>query len=185
MRLWLSGLRVFGIRPGVSFRPDELLQKSSAPQRLPQGGFIYVISSATGHLKIGVTNDPYARLAQLQTASPSPLVIEYVGALRTDGFAIEAAAHATLANHRMAGEWFDCPADMAVAAVGAAAHRLIEPIASIPPARVAEVVRAVALADQIEFAKTKSWVGPWLAAGFVLWVVIFYFLQQFTEARSP
>ena len=53
--------------------------------------------------------------------------------MRCDGNAVEAATHETLARYRMQGEWFNCPVDMAVAAIGAAAYRFGEPIASGDP----------------------------------------------------
>ena len=142
MRFWLSGPRILGIRPGISFRPDELLHRSS-PRRQLQGSFIYVIRGNHGLIKIGISTNPSARLAQLQTASATPLKIEYVGALRCSGYAIEAEAHRTLAGYRLEGEWFRCPVDMAVAAIGAAAFRLGEPIASGNPRLVDEVVRVI------------------------------------------
>jgi hypothetical protein len=69
-------------------------------------------------------------LAQLRTSSPFKLEITYVGALRCSGYAVEAEAHRTLAGYRQNGEWFNCPVDMAVAAIGAAAYRMGEPLAS-------------------------------------------------------
>jgi hypothetical protein len=119
-RFWISGPRIFGIRPGISFRLDELLQKPS-PRRQLQGRFIYIVQADNGMLKIGVSTNPSARLAQLRTASAVPLAIAYVGALRCAGYTVEAEAHRTLAGYRQNGEWFNCPVDMAVAAIGAAA----------------------------------------------------------------
>jgi hypothetical protein len=151
MRFFLSGPRIMGIRPGVLFRSDELFKKPAAtPVAAPKmrGGFIYVIRDDHGLLKIGISNNPNARLAQLKTASAVPLAIAYAGALRCDGFAIESATHETLNRYRAEGEWFDCPIDLAVAAIGAAAHRLGEPIASVEPARIEAVVRGVAMSNQ-------------------------------------
>jgi hypothetical protein len=54
MRLWISGPRILGIRPGISFRPDELLRKPS-PRRQLQGSFIYIIQADNGMLKRGVS----------------------------------------------------------------------------------------------------------------------------------
>jgi hypothetical protein len=42
MRLWLSGPRIFGFRPGISLRPDEPFEKSK-PSRQSQGGFILAV----------------------------------------------------------------------------------------------------------------------------------------------
>jgi hypothetical protein len=130
-----------------------------------QGSFIYIIRGDHGLIKIGISSNPTARLAQLRTASAVPLKIVYIAALRCDGRTIEAEAHRTLAPYRAAGyryspsnkaimrrcsadvfvslegEWFDCPMDMAVAAIGAAAYKLGEPIASGDPRLADEVVR--------------------------------------------
>jgi hypothetical protein len=57
---------------------------------------------------------------------------------------VEAETHRTLAGYRQSGEWFKCPVDMAVAAIGAAAYRLGEPIASVDPKLTGEIVRMVA-----------------------------------------
>jgi T5orf172 domain len=142
-RLWLSGPRIFGMRPGISFRFDELLRRPP-PRRQLQGSFIYIIRGDHGLIKIGVSTNPSARLAQLRTASAVHLEIAYVGALRCNGYAVEGEAHRTLADYRQNGEWFNCPVDMAVAAIGAAAYRLGEPIASGDPKLADEVVRIAA-----------------------------------------
>src|ERR1700704_1423978 len=123
MRFWISGPRILGIRPGISFRPDEFPRRPS-PRRQLQGSFIYVVRGDHGLIKIGVSSNPSARLARLRTASAVPLTIAYVGALRCAGYTVEAEAHRTLAGYRLEGEWFNCPVDMAVAAIGVAAYRL-------------------------------------------------------------
>jgi hypothetical protein len=145
---WLSGPRLFRgmIRPGISFSLDELSRSRPSPRRQLEGRFIYVIRADNGLLKIGISSNPNARLAQLQTSSPFKLSIAYVAALRCDGRTVEAAAHRTLASYRQSGEWFDCPADMAVAAIGAAAYRLGEPLASGDP-KLADLVAQIATAD--------------------------------------
>jgi hypothetical protein len=43
MRQWLHGPGIFGFRPGISFRPDELFEKSKLRQS--QGGFILAVYS--------------------------------------------------------------------------------------------------------------------------------------------
>jgi hypothetical protein len=142
MRFWLSGPRIFGIRPGISFTPNELLRRPSPRRQLQgSGSFIYVISGDRGLIKIGVSANPTARLAQLQTSTPSRLSLIYVGALRCSGYAIEAEAHRTLAGYRQNGEWFNVPPDLAIAAVCAAAFRLREPIASVDPRLADEIAR--------------------------------------------
>jgi hypothetical protein len=154
----------------------------TAPRR-SNGGFIYVIRDNHGFLKIGVSSNPNARVAQLRAGSAVPLTIVYAGALRCDGYAIESAAHETLAKYRLEGEWFNCPADMAVAVIGAAAHRLGEPIASIEPARIEDVVRGVAMSNQAMMTKPKSGLLPFIIGFFVTGAIALYFVL--TSAQSP
>jgi T5orf172 domain len=156
MRLWLSGPRILGIRPGVTFRRDELFEKPKQRKSASSGSFIYVVQADNGMLKIGVSTNPGARLAQLRASSPFKLSFAYMGALRCDGYAMEAAAHETLSRHRLGGEWFNCPVDMAVAAIGAAAYRLGEPIASGDPKFADEIVRMI---NETAAAPKRSW--PW------------------------
>jgi hypothetical protein len=130
MRLWFSGPRILGIRPGISFALSELSRSRPSPRRQLEGSFVYVVQADNGTIKIGISTNPTARLAQLQRSAPAHLSLAYVGALRSTGYAVEAEAHRTLASYRQSGEWFSCPAEMAVAAVAVAAHRLGEPLAS-------------------------------------------------------
>jgi hypothetical protein len=151
-RFWISGPRILGIRPGISFRLGEFSRGPSPRNRARragfirqlQGSFIYIIRGDHGLLKIGISSNPSARLAQLRAASPSALSLAYMAALRSNGFAVEAEAHQTLAGYRLEGEWFNCPVDMTVAAIAAAAYRLGEPIASGDPRLADETVRVAA-----------------------------------------
>jgi hypothetical protein len=124
-------------------------------------------------LKIGVSTNPSARLAQLRTLSPFKLTFAFMGALRCAGYAVEAEAHRTLAGYRLEGEWFNCPVDMAVAAIGAAAYRLGEPIASGDP-RLADIIVRTAAAE------TTAAPGPWLllraAAGAAMGIIIAFLI---------
>jgi hypothetical protein len=165
-RLWLSGTRIFGIRPGISFALSELTRSRPSPRwqlRQLSGAFIYIIQADNGLVKVGVSTNPSVRLAQLQRASAAHLSLAYVGALRCNGFAVEAAAHRTLADYRFEGEWFNCPPDMAVAAIAAAAYRLGEPIASGDPRLADEAIRIA--------AATNDMARPGLLASIVLAVV--------------
>lgn len=89
--------------------------------------FIYVISGEHGRQKIGASDNPKQRLKDLQTASPYPLKIEFIGEVQ-DGAAgqVEAETHFTLNAHKSPGgdEWFTVPSDVAITAIMAAAHRL-------------------------------------------------------------
>jgi hypothetical protein len=145
MRFYLFGPRMFHglLRPGISFSPEDSRRRPSPRRQSRQlsGSFIYVIQADDGLIKVGISSNPSARLAQLQTSTPSRLSLAYIGALRCNGYAVEAEAHRRLADYRRSGEWFNCPVDIAVAAIGAAAYRLGEPIASGDPRLADEVVR--------------------------------------------
>ena len=153
MRLFFFGPRLRflgGIRPGISFGPEDfrkLRRPAAAAAARPSpetlgGSFVYVIRGDHNRCKIGISSNPTARLAQLRTASPFPLSFAFVGVTdHTDGSAIEREAHALLDRFRVEGEWFDCPVELAVAAVNGAAAKLGEKLCSIPPDRVDEVIR--------------------------------------------
>jgi hypothetical protein len=174
-RFWLSGPRILGIRPGISFRLDELFGKPKPRKNGCSGSFIYVIRGDHGLIKIGVSVNPSARLAQLRTASPSALSFVYMGALRSNGYAVEGEVHRTLANYRQNGEWFTCPVDMAVAAISAAAYRLGEPLTSGDPRLADEIVRAVAAINDMT-AAPRPWLLPRIVLGAAMGAVIALFI---------
>lgn len=152
MRLFFLGPRLFGIRPGISVRPGELLNLFARTARRShtsemKGSFIYVFKGDHRLAKVGVSTNPDARLAQLRTASPFPIDYAYVGVTPGTGYDIESAAHDILAGHRCNGEWFDVPPEMAVAAVHTAASRLGQPLQPLEPWMVAEIHRIGALED--------------------------------------
>jgi hypothetical protein len=84
--------------------------------------FVYVIGTATGPFKVGIANDPRSRLTGLQSGSHIKLSVLYsIGVEPSDAYAVERAAHETLNEHRLSGEWFNVPCDMAKAAIAKAA----------------------------------------------------------------
>lgn len=97
--------------------------------------------------KIGVSTNPNARLASLRTASAFPIDFAFVGATPSNGYDIEARAHAMLAKHRCAGEWFDVPPEAAVAAIHGAAYELGQPIQPIEARLVDEILRIASAED--------------------------------------
>lgn len=129
----------------------------SASRYQGRGGFVYVIRNGMGQVKIGISNNPNARLADLRTASPVPLALVWVGALHYSGFGLEHMAHNILTRYRMEGEWFECPVEASVAAIGAAASRLGEPIASVELARVDEIVNAVSVSTSGSVRGALTW----------------------------
>lgn len=76
--------------------------------------FIYLIESDQGHVKIGYSQDPTARLAQLQTAHGKPLVLKYTREISEANTAtMERIIHDQLKQYRLSGEWFDIASDIA------------------------------------------------------------------------
>jgi hypothetical protein len=132
LRLFVLGPRIFGFRLGAIFSPQDLLS-NGAPRRRRAPELIYVIAmTGTRMIKVGVSGDPLARMAQLQPASPTPLRLAYAAAARSgDATAVEQRAHARLAAYRAAGEWFDVSEGLAVAAIAESSHFLGDPIVQI------------------------------------------------------
>lgn len=159
MRFFLSGPRIMGIRPGVIFSGQDVARlmsspsSAAAPERVSTDGFVYAITNMSGQVKIGVSIDPLARLAQLQTASHAPLTLAYAGISPSTGYEIEARAHEVLGKHRMQGEWFNIPVAVAVAALAGAAEELNIPLLRVDPSRIAEGLAIVK--DQSATTKPK------------------------------
>ena len=64
---------------------------------------LYIIRSAAGPIKIGVSQSPAKRLKQLQTAHPYKLEI---ACIVPGGARLEISYHERFAAHRLEGEWF-------------------------------------------------------------------------------
>jgi hypothetical protein len=118
MRFFVSGPRIFGVRPCVVFDP---IQRLSPKQSEPIGSFVYVIHGTHNLVKIGITTNPAARIAQIRTGSGFPIDFSYVGYVQSGAESIERDAHAALARQRCAGEWFDTTPERAIAAITRAA----------------------------------------------------------------
>ena len=130
MRLYFFGPRIFGIRTGVSFSPKDFRGRSQSPYQYQTSAtngkpaFVYVTRADHGRCKIGITNNPNSRLLQLSTASAFPLSFTYIGVAESgDSSNVEREAHAILDRYRVNGEWFDCPPELAIAAINGAAAR--------------------------------------------------------------
>ena len=81
--------------------------------------WVYLIGSANSSLaKIGVSNDPEVRLADLQVGSPLPLVLLWK---TPGGQGLESALHNYFAPYRQHGEWFDFGEENPAALVATAA----------------------------------------------------------------
>lgn len=149
MRFWLSGPRIFGFRPGVSFSPSDLTgsrRHAAAGDRI-EGSFVYVVRGDHNMVKIGVTTNPRARLAQLRTGSAFPIEYAFIGITPGTGYDIEGAAHAVLDKYRCAGEWFDLPPEIAVSAVMGAAGKLGQPMRAIDLSTADHVLKIAAGGD--------------------------------------
>jgi Meiotically up-regulated gene 113 len=148
MRFFFMGPRILGIRPGISFGANELLRLATKPkQNKPSepitGSFLYVIRGDHNLVKIGVSTNPNARIAQLRTASAFPIDFSYLAVTPGTGFDIEQGAHEMLKSHRCSGEWFDVQPEIAVAAIAGAAHKLGQPILPVT-AEVANQILQIA-----------------------------------------
>lgn len=188
MRLFFTGPRILGVRPGVSFNATELTGGSlkRAPGQQITGAFVYVVRGDHNMVKIGVTTNPDARLSQLRTGSAFPIEYAWLGVTPGTGYDIEQAAHTALASHRCHGEWFDVPPEQAVAAVAAVAFKLEQPIAAVRPEDAAQILR---ISAQGGVAKQQQAVGPiartilWMLAGAFVTVVTLIIIGSNTTPK--
>ena len=152
MRFFFTGPRILGLRPGVSFSPSDFRRLSrptpGAGAGQMTGSFVYVIRGVGNHHKIGVSTDPIARIASLQTGSHEPLDFAYIGVTPGTGYEIERAAHEILKAYRQSGEWFSVPASIAIGAVIEAAGRLGEPVQQVSPQMVPQIINLANQPDQ-------------------------------------
>jgi hypothetical protein len=124
MRFWISGPRMGFFRPGVSFNAGGYRRFAGSPSTgATPGGFVYVIAGDHGLRKIGSSNTPARRLAELQTGSPYRLWIEFQAPVYGSALDVELAAHAIHEPHRGLGEWFSVSPNIAVAAIYGGAER--------------------------------------------------------------
>jgi len=75
------------------------------PLAVDRRSVYFIQPESGGPIKIGVAQDPAARLAQIQFMSPLRLCL--VGTIPGVGAAGEAALHERFSKHRLHGEWFD------------------------------------------------------------------------------
>jgi hypothetical protein len=88
-------------------------------------GFVYILRSEHGLIKLGSCTDPLVAISQLRKAAPYRLHIDYLGFTRADlAGEVENAAKGILQRHRDHARWFDCESEVAVAAIETAAKRL-------------------------------------------------------------
>lgn len=86
------------------------LRDFEVPDDLPDDLFVYAIRECdTGHLKLGISRDPSARVAQLQTGNSSRLELVTMRPAR-NRFADERAVRADAQAWHLRGEWFSAAA---------------------------------------------------------------------------
>ena len=135
MRFWISGPRIMGIRPGVSFGREDFAGRKSTFREAgkPIGqDFVYVVRGDHGQCKIGVTSNPIARIASLRTCSPFPISFAFIGAVDKNAALVEREAHRLLNDRRGQGEWFDTAPELAIAALWGATARLNDKLKLCP-----------------------------------------------------
>lgn len=84
--------------------------------------YVYVMQSASGLVKIGVSKNVSARLKSLQASSGLAIKLITTFGPLSKAIALERAAHALLADKREHGEWFSVTVNEAVEAIS-----LVEP----------------------------------------------------------
>lgn len=159
MRFFFTGPRILGIRPGISFGPNDFRRwgkAGSSSTGTMTGSFIYVVQGAGNHHNIGVSTDPIAQLSKLQIGSRQALDFVYIGVTPGDGVNIEQAAGEMLASYRRSGGWFAVPASIAIGTVIECAKRLGEPIQQVTPEMVPQIIH---LANQPAPAPRSKWWG--------------------------
>jgi hypothetical protein len=105
-------------------------------------GFVYVIRSEHGLVKVGGSFDPLATIAELRKAVPYRLHVDYIGFTRADVSAqVLQAAFEALVRHRVQREWSGCSPEEAVAAIQTAAKGLGYRMVPTNLERVGEVLR--------------------------------------------
>jgi hypothetical protein len=124
MRFFFIGPRILGIRPGISFSPNDfrkLSRPASSAKSEMTGGFVYVLADESGRHKIGSSRDPIDRIAKLQT-----------------GFRGTTELRLLHPERRRRGSW--CQRLSRFGAVMEAAFRLGEPIQQVPLEIVPQVI---------------------------------------------
>jgi hypothetical protein len=93
------------------------------PQKALSGSFIYIIDAfGSDFCKIGNSDDPRARLRNIQTGCPAKLrICALFTVAPSKARLVEKRAHESLEPHRANGEWFLVPAHRAQEAILGAA----------------------------------------------------------------
>ena len=98
--------------------------------------FVYVIANlnsayeVVGPVKVGISNNPLARMQSIQTGSASRLVLvsRYAFWKRSHAQRVERCFHDTCQVYRLEGEWFDINPDAAVSLMEANARSFVNEV---------------------------------------------------------
>ena len=86
------------------------------------GQSVYIIgTSRNGPVKVGISANPASRAREMQTACALPLKVFGEWPCHNAKLS-ETLMHRVLEPHRMSGEWFEVPVEMAMAAMLIASH---------------------------------------------------------------
>jgi hypothetical protein len=150
MRFYLRGPRILGVRPGVSFGPNDFRKKPSPRRKAPAaskqmtGGFVYVLRDESGRHKIGLSTDPIDARIQLQSGSAERLSFAYVGVAPDETYIeIGRAACDLLEQQKITtggSEWFRVSSSIAIGSVIEAAGRVGAPIQQVSEEIVSQII---------------------------------------------
>lgn len=100
-------------------RPDTnrrlISERKGAPPRGPvdtRGRHVYVLTTPSGYVKVGIARDPEARRANLQCGNAEPIMLFGASQVHEDGIdpqIMERRVHELLGAYRAIGEWFKAP----------------------------------------------------------------------------
>lgn len=87
--------------------------------------YLYVLRCGD-YMKVGRSNFPHRRARQIAAGNPYEVELVYQAEVRDPGIALaEETAHRRLAEHHHRGEWFSCPAEIAVREVDGAIAEVV------------------------------------------------------------
>lgn len=181
MRFFFTGPRIFGLRPGISFGPEDWRRATRKTSSSITGSFVYVVRGDHNLTKIGITTNPTARLATLRTSSPFPIDYAFIGVTPGGGIDIERGAHALLSHQRLQGEWFDVPPELAIAALTGAAAKLGQPIQPLSLGQAEAALRIASRGDDNPPVPAPRWQR--VAGGAVFILAVFVFLAFVSMAH--
>ncbi len=68
--------------------------------------FVYAASDKDGNLKIGISNNPERRVAELNTGNPCKLELVYTKESNGNGYESESLIHRSARHNHIRGEWY-------------------------------------------------------------------------------